>query len=328
MEERGMNSRQFGACAIALAAALPVATLAQAWPNKPIKFINPFPAGGGTDVFARPIAAKLSAQLGQNVIIENLGGAGGTVGAAVAAKAAPDGYTFFIGAIHHTIGESIYTKRGYVLETDFVPVTVLALVPNVVVVHPKNDFKSIAELIAYNKANPGKLNFGSAGAGTSHHLAAELFSTQTGTKMTHVPYKGAGPMMQDLLGGQVDLAFDGLGSSAPQIKAGKLRPIAVTTATRSPVLPDVPTMAEAGLKEYEVTTWYAVWAIKGTPKEIVDRMHAEIVKALAQPEIRDIWAQQGATVGGMPPAEFGAFVRSEVAKWNKVVKDAGVKLDN
>jgi tripartite-type tricarboxylate transporter receptor subunit TctC len=323
-----MNRRYFGACAIALAAALPIGVLAQAWPSKPIKFINPFPAGGGTDVFARPIAAKLSAQLGQNVIIENLGGAGGTVGAAVAAKAAPDGYTFFIGAIHHSIGESIYTKRGYVLETDFIPITVLAFVPNVVVIHPKNDFKTIAELIAYNKANPGKLNFGSAGTGTSHHLAAELFKTQTGTDMTHVPYKGAGPLMQDLLGGQVDLAFDGLGTSAPQIKAGKLRPIAVTTTTRSPVLPDVPTMAEAGLKDYQVTTWYAVWAIKGTPKEIIDRMYAEIVKALAQPEIREIWAQQGATVGGIPPAEFSAFVKSEVAKWSKVVKDAGVKIDN
>jgi tripartite-type tricarboxylate transporter receptor subunit TctC len=323
-----MNRRFFGAGAIALAATLPLAALAQAWPTKPVKFINPFPAGGGTDVFARPIAAKLSAQLGQNVIIENLGGAGGTVGAAVASKAAPDGYTFFIGAIHHSIGESIYTKRGYVLETDFVPVTVLALVPNVVVIHPKNNIKSITELIAYNKANPGKLNFGSAGTGTSHQLAAELFKTMSGTNMTHVPYKGAGPMMQDLLGGQVDLAFDGLGTSAPQIKSGKLRPIAVTTKIRSPVLPDVPTMGEAGLPNYEVTTWYALWAIKGTPKDIVDRMYAEVVKALAQPDIREIWAQQGATTGGMPPAEFGAFVLSEVVKWAKVVKDAGVSLDN
>jgi tripartite-type tricarboxylate transporter receptor subunit TctC len=205
---------------------------------------------------------------------------------------------------------------------------VLAYVPNVLVFHPKHNFKTVDEVIAYNKANPGKLNFGSAGSGTSHHLAAELFKTQTGTDMTHVPYKGAGPMMQDLLGGQVDLAFDGLGSSAPQIKSGKLRPIAVTTKTRSPILPDVPTMAEAGLKDYEVTTWYAVWAIKGTPKEIVDKMYAEIVKALAQPDIREIWAQQGATVGGIPPAEFAAFVKSEVAKWGKVVKDAGIKIDN
>ena len=189
----------------------------------------------------------MSQLLGQQVLIENMGGAGGTVGAARASKEAPDGYTWFIGAIHHTIAESLYTKLPYSLERDFAPVTVLAAVPNVVVIHPKNDFKTLQELIAYAKANPGKLNFGSAGSGTSHHMIGELFKQTAGVDLTHVPYKGAGPMMQDLLAGQVDMAFDGMGTSANQIKAGKLRPLAVTSGTRNRVVPDVPTMKEAGV---------------------------------------------------------------------------------
>jgi tripartite-type tricarboxylate transporter receptor subunit TctC len=201
-------------------------------------------------------------------------------------------------------------------------------VPNVVVVIPKYPFKTVQDLIAYAKANPGKLNYGSAGNGTTHHLAVELFMIQTGTKITHVPYKGAGPLIQALLAGEVDLAFDGMGTSAQQIKAGKLHPLAVTTAVRSPVVPEVPTMKEAGLPNYELTTWYAIWAIKGTPQPIIDRMYQEIVKALQSPEIKEIWASQGAAFGGMPPAEFDALVKSEIARWGKVVKEAGVKIDN
>jgi tripartite-type tricarboxylate transporter receptor subunit TctC len=302
--------------------------IAQAWPNKPIKWVNPFPAGGGTDAFARPLAAKLTTALGQTVFIENLGGAGGTVGAGVAAKAAPDGYTFFVGAIHHTIAETLYSKLPYAgLEKDFEPVTVLAYVPNVVVLHPKHDFKSLAELIAFAKANPGKLNFGSAGNGTSHHLVGELFKMQAGVQLTHVPYRGAGPLMQDLLGGVVDLAFDGMGTSAPQIKAGKLRPLAVTSATRSPVAPSVPTLMESGFPDFKVTTWYALWAIKGTPKEIVDRMHQEVVKALQMPDVKNVWEMQGAVAGGQPPAEFAKFIRGEIETWGKVVKQANLKID-
>jgi tripartite-type tricarboxylate transporter receptor subunit TctC len=298
------------------------------WPNKPIKWINPFPAGGGTDAFARPLAAKLTTALGQTVFIENLGGAGGTVGAGVAAKAAPDGYTFFVGAIHHTIAETLYTKLPYAgLEKDFEPVTVLAYVPNVVVLHPKNDFKSLPELIAYAKANPGKLNFGSAGNGTSHHLVGELFKMQAGVELTHVPYRGAGPLMQDLLAGVVDLAFDGMGTSAPQIKAGKLRPLAVTSPTRSPIIPNVPTLSESGFTDFKVTTWYALWAIKGTPREIVDRMHQELVKALQTPEVKNVWEMQGAVAGGQPPAEFAKFIRGEIETWGKVVKQANLKVD-
>jgi tripartite-type tricarboxylate transporter receptor subunit TctC len=300
---------------------------AQTWPVKPIRTINPFPAGGGTDTFARPWAAKMTQLLGQQVLIENMGGAGGTVGAARAAKEAPDGYTWFIGAIHHTIADSLYTKLPYSLERDFAPVTLLAAVPNVVVIHPKHAFKTLQELVDYAKANPGKLNFGSAGSGTSHHMIGELFKQTANVDLTHVPYKGAGPLMQDLLAGQVDMAFDGMGTSANQIKAGKLRPLAVTSATRNRVIPDVPTMKEAGVDFAISLTWYALWGIKGTPQPIVDRMYAETVKVLQMPDIKDIWASQGADAGGMPPAEFGAFVHSEITKWAKVVKTAGIKVD-
>jgi tripartite-type tricarboxylate transporter receptor subunit TctC len=319
------------AFALAIAAfaitAVSMGAAAQAWPVKPIRAINPFPAGGGTDTFARPWAAKMTQLLGQQVLIENMGGAGGTVGAARAAKEAPDGYTWFVGAIHHTIAESLYTKLPYSLERDFAPVTVLASVPNVVVLHPKHSFKSLQEMIAFAKANPGTLNYGSAGSGTSHHMIGELFKQTTGVDLTHVPYKGAGPLMQDLLAGQVDMAFDGMGTSANQIKAGKLRPLAVTSATRNPVIPDVPTMKEAGVDFAISLTWYALFAIKGTPQPIIDRMYAETVKVLQMPDIKTIWASQGADAGGQPPAEFAKFVRSEIEKWAKVTKAAGIKVD-
>ena len=315
-------------CAALAAAA--VAAHAQSYPTKPITFLNPFPAGGGTDTFARPIAARMSASIGQQVIIENQGGAGGTVGAANAAKRAPDGYNFLFGAVHHTIAESLYTKLPYSLERDFEPITVAAFVPNVVVVHPKHaaTLKSLKDLIAYGKAHPNKLNFGSAGSGTTHHLAVELFKTMTGTQFVHVPYRGAGPLMVDMLAGQVDFAFDGMGTSSVQIKAGKLIPLAITSVKRNPVLPDVPTMAEAGLPGYEVRTWYGLWAIKGTPKEAKDRVWKEMVAAMNLPELKKIWAEQGADPGGMSQEEMGVLVKSEIAKWAKVVKDAGAKVDN
>jgi tripartite-type tricarboxylate transporter receptor subunit TctC len=303
---------------------------AQDWPTKAVIFLNPFPAGGGTDTFARPIAAKLTQSLGQSALIENQGGAGGTVGANNAAKRAPDGYNWFFGAVHHTIAESLYTRLPYSLERDFEPLTIAAFVPNVVVVHPKhaNTLRSLQELIAYAKANPGKLNYGSAGSGTTHHLAVELFKTMTQTQMTHIPYRGAGPLMVDMLAGQVDLAFDGMGTSSVQIKAGKLLPLAITSVVRNPVLPNVPTMAEAGLPGYEVRTWYGIWAIRGTPHAIKDRMYKDVVAALNSADLKRIWAEQGADIGGMPPEEMGRIVTSEIAKWAKVVKDAGAKVDN
>jgi tripartite-type tricarboxylate transporter receptor subunit TctC len=320
--------RRFASLLAGVAAlSLSAVAAAQGWPQKPVRLINPFPPGGGTDTFARPLAARLSQAMGQQFIVENLGGAGGTVGAARAAKEAPDGYVLLFGAVHHTIAETLYAKLPYRLERDFVPVTVIATVPNVIVVNPKHSFKNLDELIAFAKKNPGKLNYGSAGNGTTHHLAGELFKQVTGTELTHVPYKGAGPLMQDLLAGQVDLAFDGLGSSAAQIKSGKLRPLAVTTAKRSALLPDVPTAGEAGVKGYELTTWYAVWAVKGTPQPIVDKMYQEIAKALQSPEIKLVWDGQGAALGGMPPAEFAALVKQEIARWGKVVKDANIKID-
>jgi len=314
------------ACAFALAGS----AQAQNWPTKPMVFLNPFPAGGGTDTFARPIAAKLSQQLGEQALIENQGGAGGTVGAANAARRAPDGYNWFFGAVHHTIAESLYSKMLYSLEKDFEPITVAAFVPNVVVVHPKHKdtLKSLSDLIAYAKANPGKLNYGSAGSGTTHHLSVELFKTMTQTKLVHIPYKGAGPLMIDLLAGQVDLAFDGMGTSSQQIKAGKLIPLAITSDKRNPVLPNVPTVQEAGVPGYEVRTWYGIWAIHGTPQPIKDRMYKEIVAAMNQPDLKKIWAEQGADPGGMPPAEMANIVKSEIAKWAKVVQDAGAKVDN
>jgi len=324
-----MKSRfAVSAVLLVLSGLLSGAALGQSWPTKPVRIINPFPPGGGTDVFARPLAIKLGQSLGQTVLIENQAGAGGTVGAANAAKAAGDGYTWFMGAVHHTIAETLYTKLPYALEKDFVPVTVVAYVPNVVVVHPKHPFKNIKELIAFAKANPGKLNYGSAGNGTTHHLSVELFKSMTGTQLTHVPYKGAGPLTPALLSGEVDLAFDGMGTSAPHIKAGKLRPLAVTTPARSPLVPDVPTMQEAGLPGYQVTTWYALWAINGTPKGAIDRMYAETAKALQLPDMKEIWATQGATAGGQTPAEFTRFVHSEIEKWGKVVRDAGIKIDS
>lgn len=321
--------RPFLALAIVIAAVIAAApsAFAQTWPVKPIRWINPFPAGGGTDVFARPLAAKLSQSLGQQVVIENQGGAGGTLGAGNAAKATADGYTWFVGAIHHTIAETIYSKLPYGLERDFVPVSVIASVPNVVVIHPKHNFKTLKELTDFARANPGALNFGSAGNGTSHHMAGELFKTLTKVNLTHVPYRGAGPMMQDLIAGQVDMAFDGMGTSAAQIKAGKLRALAVTTPTRSPIAPDVPTTVEAGIGGLQLTTWYGVWAVRGTPKEAIDRMHADIQKALQEPDLRKFWADQGAVWSPASQADFGNFIKSEIAKWGKVVKDASLKID-
>ena len=302
---------------------------AQSWPSKPVSMINPFAPGGGVDAFGRPLSIYLSKTLGQQFLVENLAGAGGTIGAAAAAKRPADGYHFFLGAVHHTIAESLYAKLPYSLERDFVPVTVLAYVPNVVVMHPKHaNINSLRELIAFGKANPSKLNFGSAGNGTTHHLAGELFKTMTGVEITHIPYKGAGPMMQDLLAGQVDMAFDGMSTSAPQIRAGKLKALAVTTTERSFVAPNVPTMQEAGLAGYVVTTWYALWAPRGTPKEALERMHRETVKAMQSPELKQVWESQGASAGGESPEAFAKLVRSEIDKWAKVVKDSGAKVDN
>ena len=302
----------------------------QAWPTKPVRLINPFPAGGGTDTFARPLSAQLSKQLGQQFIVENIGGAGGTVGAAIAARTAGDGYTFLIGAVHHTIAPSIYPKLSYDIEKDFVPVTVLAVMPFVMVVQPNKlpDVKTVKDLVEYARAKPGKLNFGSPGSGTSQHLTAELFKVNHNLNMIHVPYKGMGPAMQDFLGGSIDLLFDGMSASAAQIRSGKARALGLMAAHRSPQYPEIPTLAEQGFANSEASQWYAVWAVKGTPPEIVDKMYREIVKALDDPMVKGNWAAAAADAGGMPPAEFGKFVHSEIERWARVTKASGAKLDN
>ena len=298
------------------------------WPAKPITLIVPFPPGGGTDAFARPLAVHLSKQLGKQVIIDNRGGAGGTVGASIAAKAAPDGYTFFIGAVHHAIAPSFYPKLDYNIETDLVPLTVIANPPQILVINQKrvkaDDYKAFMN---YLRANPGKLNYASAGNGTSHHLAGELFKQQSKTFIVHIPYRGAGPALSDLIAGNVDMMFDGLGSSAQHIRANRIKALAVASPKRVTAFPDVPTFAEMGLPEYVVSTWYGIWGVKGTPKEILDRMHAEVVKALATPEIKEIWAGQGSDTATMSPDQFARFVSAEVKRWAAVTKASGAKLD-
>jgi tripartite-type tricarboxylate transporter receptor subunit TctC len=298
---------------------------AQSWPEKPITFIVPFAAGGGTDAFARPLAAQLDAQLGKRVLIENRAGAGGTVGASAASKAAPDGYTFFMGAAHHAIAPSLYPNLDYNIEKDFIAVALIARPPQVVVVNPeKVAAKTLAEFIAYAKANPGKLNYGSAGAGTTHHLAGELFKILTKTNLQHVPYRGAGPAMQDLIAGHVPVVFDGLGSSAAPIRAGQLRALAVAAPKR---VPDLPTAAEAGLPGYEVSTWYGLFAPKNTPPAIVEQMAKELQKAMQTSTIKEAWERNGSDVPDVAGPAFAKMVSSEVERWRKVATEANVKLD-
>jgi tripartite-type tricarboxylate transporter receptor subunit TctC len=298
------------------------------WPQKQVTFIVPFAAGGGTDAFARPLAAQLDTQLGKRVIIENRAGAGGTVGASAAAKAAPDGYTFFMGAAHHAIAPSLYPTLDYDIEKDFVPVALIARPPQVIVVNPeKVAAKTLGEFIAYAKANPDKLSYGSAGAGTTHHLAGELFKILTQTKIQHVPYRGAGPAMQDLIAGHVPVVFDGLGSSAAPIRAGQLRALAIAAPKRVAAFPDLPTAAEAGLPNYEVATWYGLFAPKGTPPDVVERMAKELKAALQVPAIKEAWERNGSDVPDVAGADFGKMVSAEVARWRKVVTEANVKLD-
>jgi len=314
--------------ALFLVCATPLVVMAQEWPNKPITFIVPFPAGGGTDVFARPLSAQLTKQLGKQIIIDNRGGAGGTVGASIAAKAAPDGYTFFVGAAHHAIAPAMYPNLDYDIEKSFIPVAMVANPPQVIVVNPKNvHAKNLKEFIELLKQSPGKFNYASAGNGSSHHLAGEQFKMLTKTFITHIPYRGAGPAMQDLIAGQVDLEFDGLGSSAAQIKNGSIVALAVASPKRSAAFPNVPTAAEAGLAGYEVSTWYALFAPKGTPQAIVDRMTAEVQKALNTPELKTIWTNNGSDTPNLTGDAFAKFVATDIKRWGAVAKASGAKLD-
>ena len=308
--------------------ALPLAARAQsAWPTKPVTLVVPFPAGGGTDAFARPLSAQFAKQTGKTMVIDNRGGAGGTLGAGVAAKAAPDGYTLFMGAVHHAIAPSMYPKLDYDIEKDFVPLALMANVPQVLVVNPKSVSGDFKAFLAQVKSKPGRLNYGSAGTGTSHHLAGELFKQQTSTFITHIPYTGAGPALRDLISGQVDMMFDGLGSSAGHIKGGRIKALMVSGVKRNPAFPDVPCAAELGLPDYTVTTWYGLWAPKGTPADIQARIVEEMRRAAGTDELKAIWASNGADFGSLSPAQFGGFVSAEIKRWAAVVKASGAKLD-
>ncbi len=323
-----LKLKWMGTALALLSVTVAMPTLAQSWPTKPVTVIVPFPAGGGTDAFARPLSVQLSKQLGKQVIIDNKGGAGGNIGATAAARSAGDGYTWFMGAVHHAIAPSIYPKLDYNLSADFKPVALLASVPQVIVVNPQRvPANNLQDMLKLAKDQGGALNYGSAGNGTSHHLAGELFKLQTKTDIQHIPYRGAGPALQDLLGGQVAMMFDGLGSSANHIKGGRIRAIAVASAKRASGFPDIPTAAESGLPDYQVATWYGLWAPKNTPNEVIERMQQELKKAFASPEIKSTWTNLGAETPDSYGAAFGGFVDAETKRWAEVVKAANVKLE-
>jgi tripartite-type tricarboxylate transporter receptor subunit TctC len=310
---------------VALAAAC---ALAQPYPNKPIRMVVPYPPGGTTDILARDVGQVLTNVLGQSVVIDNRPGAAGNIGTDIVAKAAPDGYTLLMGTVNtHAINAGLYSKLPYDHIKDFTPVILVARVSNVLEVNPNVPVHTVADLIKLAKENPGKLNFASSGSGTSIHMSGELFKTMAGVDMVHVPYKGSAPAVADLVGGQVQLMFDNLPSSLQQIKGGKLRAIAVTSAQRSPALPDIPTIAESGLPGFEATSWFGVLAPAGTPPAIVNRLNAEIAKWLQSDSGKAQLLEQGALSAGGTPDEFAAYIRAETEKWAKVVKLSGAKVD-
>jgi tripartite-type tricarboxylate transporter receptor subunit TctC len=322
----------------ALAAAVTMATalattltstsaMAQAWPSKPISLIVPFPAGGTTDVLARALAEKLQQHLSQPVIVESKPGAGATLGADFVAKAKPDGYTLLVGAVHHTIASSVYKKLPYDFQRDLAPITTIALVPNVLVVNAATPAKNVAELVALLKSQPGKHNYGSNGNGTAQHLIGTQFENMTGTDFSHIPYKGSAPLATDLLGGQITMSFDTVTPVLPHIKAGKLRPLAVTTAKRSSALPDVPTLEEAGLKGFNIGTWFGVLAPAATPKDILARLNTEMVKIIQSPEFRKRMSEIGAEPIGDSADQMAAQIKNETEKFAKLVKDAKVVIE-
>ena len=303
-----------------------LAALAQpaAWPTKPIRYIVPFAPGGTTDILARVVGEKLALALGQPVVVENKAGQGGSAGAGELARAAPDGYTIGGGTISsHAINATLYDKLPYDPVTSFVPITLYATQPNVLLLHPSVPANNVREFIALLKASPDKYSYGSAGNGTSQHISGELFKTMAGVRMQHIPYRGSGQMLPELLGGTLTVAFDNIASALPHMKAGKLRALAVTTAARSAVAPEVPTLAESGLAGYDLSSWQAVFAPAGTPPAIVDRLYAEISKILKTPEVGKRLGELGLDLSGLPPAELAALVKADVPRLGKVVKDSG-----
>jgi tripartite-type tricarboxylate transporter receptor subunit TctC len=301
---------------------------APAWPSKPIRFIVPFPPGGPLDITARLLAAPMGATFAQPVLVDNRPGAGGSLGAELAARATADGYTLLMGALStHAVNPYLYPKTGYDPVRDFTPVTLIANVPNVLVVHPAVNADSVKALVALARTQPGKLAFGSGGTGSGGHLAGELLKSTAKVEMIHVPYKGAAPAVADLIGGQISLMFDNLASALPQIRAGKVRALAVTTATRSSFLPDLPTMQEAGVAGFDISTWFGVFAPAGLPTPVLERLHREIVRVLQLPEVRSRLASFGAEPVGNTPAQFAAFIRAEQPKYARIIRESGAKAD-
>jgi tripartite-type tricarboxylate transporter receptor subunit TctC len=313
-------------CGLALAMAC-ASAFAQPYPSRPVRLIVPFPPGGGTDAMARVVAPRLSEFLGQQVVPENRGGAGANIGAELAAKAAPDGYTLMLATITNAIGASLYSKLNYDLVRDFATITQLATTPHILVVHPSVPVKSVKEFVALAKARPGELAYSSSGSGSAAHLAGELFNSLAGVRTTHIPYKGGGPSMIALVGGEVSLAFATMPSAIGHVRSGRLRGIAVTTDRRSPSTPELPTIAETGVAGYEAGSWYGLSAPAGTPREIVARLHAETIKLVGLADVKDRLFAAGFEIVTSTPEQFAAFTRNEIQKWAKIVKSAGLRVD-
>ena len=317
-----------GLVAVMLCAqATSVAQTASSFPNQPIRMVVPYPPGGPTDITARVVAAEMSKTIGQNIVIDNRPGTSGMIGSEMVTKSTPDGYTLLANASIHVINPSVYPDMRFDAIKDFTPITQLAQVPLVLVVPANSPIKSVKDLVEYAKANPGKVNFGSAGSASAQHLAGESFKIAAGIQMQHIPYKGSAPALTDLAGGQLQLMFDSMPSATPMINSGKLRAIAVTTTTRAKARPDLPTIAESGFPGFDISTWYAYWAPKGTPADVVEKLAASAAQALKNPEVIAKYEAMGAEPVGSTPAQFAAYVESEAKKWSDIVKKSGAKLD-
>jgi tripartite-type tricarboxylate transporter receptor subunit TctC len=297
------------------------------WPDRPVRIVVPYGPGGGVDSFARPIAQRLTEQTGQSFIIDNRAGAGGTIGVLNAARAAPDGYTLLAGGVHQPMAEALYPQRGYRIDTDFIPIGITAVVPNVLVVNPGTGLTDLPTLLRRAREKPGELTYCSSGNGTSQHIIAEIFLRDTGLRVVHVPYRSTAPAMNDLVAGVCPMMFDGMGTSASQLAGGRLRALALTSARRSPLFPEIPTMKEAGGPDMDAGTWYALWAPAGTPPALVERLRAEVRRAVAAPETARLWTQQGAEPGNVPDDRLEAFVREETVRWTGEVKALGLRAE-
>ena len=321
------SNARLAAAAVALLLALPATVLAQAWPSKPIRVVVPFPAGGGIDTVARIVVPKMSEALGQPMVIDNRSGAGGTVGTEVVARATPDGHVLLATFASHSMNATLYRDLSYDTEKAFAPISLIATVPNILVVHPSLPAKTVGDLISLARKRPGDINYASVGNGTPAHLSAELFNMMAGVRMTHIPYKGAAASIIGMITGETQLTFTTVLIALPHVKAGKLRPLAVATLARTPLLPEVPTVDQSGLKGYESIAWYGLLAPAGTPGPVVDRLNAELVRSVQTPEVRDNLLRQGTEIVASSPARFAQIIREDIVKWTKVVKAAAVKPD-